>query len=89
MKEEKIMTEKNDSYREEERHFEPIIKPIHLNIASKEHFKSELNKIYKKVGEVNKLHTKYMSEKDNMVNNNEFNQIYYKLKKKSIFLITK
>jgi hypothetical protein len=77
-----MKTEKNDSYKEEDRLIEPIIKPIHINLASKELFKSELNKIYKKVGEVNKLQTKYVSEKDNMIQNNEFSQIYYKLKKK-------
>ena len=78
----RLLTEKNDSYREEEKLIDPFIKPIYFNFAGKEAFKSDLNKIYKRVGDLNKLQTKYLTNKDNHLHNNEFNQIYYKLKKK-------
>ena len=51
-------------------------------MGGKELIKSDLNKLYKRVGEVNKLQLKYLSDKDNNLNNKEFNEIYYKLKKK-------
>ena len=51
-------------------------------MGSKQVIKSDLNKLYKQVREVNKLQMTCLVEKDGNINNKEFSEIYYKLKKK-------
>ena len=54
-----------------------------VDLKDKEMINSDLHKLYKRVGDVNQLQMKFFVEKDDkMVNNKEFNEIYYKFKKK-------
>ena len=81
--EDKVKIEKKkDSYREDELPQEIIPRLQTVELNGKEAVKSDLNKLYKRVGDINKLHTKYLIEKDDNLNSKEFNQIYFKLKKK-------